>query len=75
MKCKYCEQIFLEDVDIVLNYFHHVKINHYDMLTDDDKMIHDIREKMIKSKKEYETLKKKIGDSDLIFNQKNVDVK
>jgi hypothetical protein len=38
-------------------------------------MIHDIREKMIKSKKEYETLKKKIGDSDLIFNQKNMDVK
>jgi hypothetical protein len=38
-------------------------------------MIHDIREKMIKSKKEYETLKKKIGDSDLIFNQKNIDVK
>ena len=75
MKCKYCDQIFLEDVDIVLNYFHHVKINHYDILIDDDKMIHDIREKMIKSKKEYETLKKKIGDSDLIFNQKNVDVK
>ena len=75
MKCKYCEQIFLEDVDIVLNYFHHVKINHYDILIDDDKMIHDIREKMIKSKKEYETLKKKIGDSDLIFNQKNMDVK
>jgi hypothetical protein len=38
-------------------------------------MIYDIREKMIKSKKEYETLKKKIGDSDLIFNQKNIDVK
>jgi hypothetical protein len=75
MKCKYCKQIFLEDVDIVLNYFHHVKINHYDLLTDDDKMIHDIREKMIKSKKAYETLKKKIGNSDLIFNQKNMDVK
>jgi len=75
MKCKYCDQILLEDADIVLNYFHHVKINHYDTLSDDDKMIYDIREKMIKSKKEYETLKKKIGDSDLIFNQKNIDVK
>jgi len=75
MKCKYCDQILLEDADIILNYFYHVKINHYDILSDDDKMIYDIREKMIKSKKEYETLKKKIGDSDLIFNQKNIDVK
>jgi hypothetical protein len=29
---------------------------------------------MIKSKKEFEILKKKIGDSDLIFNQKYLDV-
>ncbi len=74
MKCKYCDQTFLENIDTVLNYFYHVQINHYDILTDNDKMMHDVREKMIKSKKEYDALKKKIGDSDLIFNRKNLDV-
>ncbi|MBT3573340.1 MAG: hypothetical protein HOE93_00400 [Nitrosopumilus sp.] len=74
MKCKYCDQIFVENADTVLNYFNHVQINHYDTLTDDDKIMHDIRDKMIKSKKEFEILKKKIGDSDLIFNQKYLDV-
>tara|TARA_B100001167_G_scaffold135013_1_gene85241 strand:+ start:198 stop:422 length:225 start_codon:yes stop_codon:yes gene_type:complete len=74
MKCIYCDQIFLENTDTVLNYFHHIQINHYDVLTEDDKIVHDIRDKMIKSKKEFEKLKKKIGDSDLIFNQKNLDV-
>jgi len=74
MKCRYCDQIFPENDDTVLNYFYHIQINHYAVLTEDDKTMHDIRDKMIKSKKEFETLKKKIGDSDLIFNQKNLDV-
>ncbi len=74
MKCRYCDQIFPENADTVLNYFHHIQINHYDVLTDNDKTMHDIRDNMIKSKKEHDTLKKKIGDSDLIFNQKNLDV-
>ena len=50
MKCKYCDKIFLEDSDITLNYFEDIKIKHYESLDDEDKMMHDIREKMIKSK-------------------------
>ena len=74
MKCKYCEKILSDDADLVLNYFHHIEINHYDSLDDEDKMMHDIRKKMLKSKKDYELKKKNIGDSDLIFNTKNSEI-
>ena len=71
MKCKYCEKILSDDADLVLNYFHHIEINHYDSLDNEDKMMHDIRKKMLQSKKDYELKKKNAGDSDLIFNAEN----
>ena len=74
MKCKYCEKILLDDTDLVLNYFHHIEINHYDSLDDEDKMMHDIRKKFLKSNKDYELKKKNIGDSDLIFNTQNSEI-
>lgn len=74
MKCKYCEKILSDDADLVLNYFHHIEINHYDSLDNEDKMMHDIRKKFLKSKKDYELKKKNIGDSDLIFNTKNSEI-
>ena len=74
MKCKYCKKILSDDVDLVLNYFHHIEINHYDSLDNEDKMMHDIRKKMIQSKKDYELKKKNVGDSDLIFNTKNSEI-
>jgi len=74
MKCKYCEKILSDDADLVLNYFHHIEINHYDSLDDEDKMMHDIRKKFLKSKKDYELKKKNIGDSDLIFNTTNSEI-
>ena len=74
MKCKYCEKILSDDADLVLNYFHHIEINHYDSLDDEDKMMHDIRKNFLKSKKDYELKKKNIGDSDLIFNTTNSEI-
>ena len=74
MKCKYCEKILSDDADLVLNYFHHIEINHYDSLDNEDKMMHDIRKKMLQSKKDYELTKKNVGDSDLIFNTKNSEI-
>ena len=74
MKCKYCEKILSDDADLVLNYFHHIEINHYDSLDNEDKMMHDIRKKMLQSKKDYELKKKNVGDSDLIFNTKNSEI-
>ena len=74
MKCKYCGKIFLDDADLVLNYFHHIEINHHDSLDNEDKMMYDIRKKFLKSKKDYELKKKNIGDSDLIFNTKNSEI-
>ena len=73
MKCKYCDKTFPEDDDLVLNYFEHTKINHYELLGDEDKMMHDIRDKMIKSKIDYDKFKKEIGDSDLFFNSNDSD--
>ena len=74
MKCKYCEKILSDDADLVLNYFHHIEINHYNSLDNEDKMMHDIRKKMLQSKKDYELTKKNVGDSDLIFNAKNSEI-
>ena len=74
MKCKYCEKILSDDADLVFNYFYHIEINHYDSLDNDDKMMNDIRKKMLQSKKDYELKKKNVGDSDLIFNDKNSEI-
>ena len=74
MKCKYCEKILSDDGDLVLNYFHHIEINHYNSLDNEDKMMHDIRKKMLQSKKDYELTKKNVGDSDLTFNAKNSEI-
>ena len=74
MKCKYCEKILSDNADLVLNYFHHIEINHYDSLDNEDKMMHDIRKKMLQSKKDYELTKKNVGDSDLTFNAKNSEI-
>jgi hypothetical protein len=71
MKCKYCKKILLDNTNLVLSYFHHIEINHLDSLDDEDKMIHEIRKKMLQSKNDYELKKKNIGDSDLIFNSKH----
>ena len=74
MKCKYCEKIFSDDSDLVLSYFDHIEINHLDALDTEDKMMHEIRKKMLQSKNNYELKKKKDGDSDLIFNTKNSEI-
>ena len=74
MKCKYCGKIFLDDTELVLNYFYHVGNNHYDSLDNEDKIMYDIRQKMMQSKKDYELKKEIDGDSDLIFNATNSDI-
>jgi hypothetical protein len=74
MKCKYCDKTFLEDDDLVLNYFEHTKINHYELLGDEDKIMYDIRENMIKSKINHDKFKKETGDSDLVFNSNDSDI-
>ena len=74
MKCKYCKKILSDDTDLVLNYFQHLEINHYTVLSAEDKIMHDIRKKMIKSKKDYDQNKKISGNSDLIFNAKNSEI-
>jgi len=74
MKCKYCEKVFEENNHLVLDIFHHVDDNHYGSLSDDEKIMHDVRKKMIKSKTDYDVYKKTNGDSDLIFNSKNSDI-
>ena len=74
MKCKYCKKIFEDTDDFVLNYFHHFESHHYDVLSVDEKIIHYIRKKMIKSKSDYDANKKIDGDSDLVFNAKNSDI-
>ena len=73
MKCKYCEKTFEDNGDVILDYFHHVDTHHYDSLSGDEKVMHDVRKKMINSKTDYEVHKKTTGDSDLIFNAKNSD--
>ena len=74
MKCKYCKKFFSDDSDLVLSYFDHIEINHLDALDTEDKMMHEIRKKMLQSKNDYELKKKKDGDSDLIFNDKNSEI-
>jgi hypothetical protein len=74
MKCNYCKKILSDDADVSLNYFQHLEINHYTVLSAEDKMMHDIRKKMLQSKKDYELTKKNVGDSDLIFNAKNSEI-
>jgi len=70
MKCNYCNEIFDGD-DSILNHFYHLGENHYDVLTNVDKIMYDTRKKMIESKQEYESQKQNAGDSDLFFNSRN----
>ena len=42
-------------------------------LADEDKIMHDIRENMIKSKINHDKFKKETGDSDLFFNSNDSD--
>jgi molybdate-binding protein len=70
MKCNYCNEIFVGD-DSILVHFHHLGENHYDVLTNEDKIMYDTRKKMIESKQEYESQKQTNGDSDLVFNSRN----
>ena len=74
MKCNYCKKILSDDADVSFNYFQHLEINHYAVLSAEDKMMHDIRKKMLQSKKDYELKKKNVGDSDLTFNAKNSEI-
>jgi hypothetical protein len=74
MKCKYCEKVFEENDNLVLDNFYHIDTHHYDSLSDDEKIIHDVRKKMIKSKTDHDVYKKTTGDSDLIFNAQNSDI-
>ena len=74
MKCKYCEKVFEENNSLVLDIFHHIDTYHYGSLSDDEKIMHDVRKKMIKSKTDYDVYKKTNGDSDLIFNSKNSNI-
>jgi len=74
MKCNYCKKILSDDTDVSFNYFQHLEINHYAVLSVEDKIMHDIRKKMLQSKKDYELKKKNVGDSDLIFNAKNSEI-
>ena len=74
MKCNYCKKILSDDADVSFNYFQHLEINHYAVLSAEDKIMHDIRKKMLQSKKDYELKKKNVGDSDLIFNTKNSEI-
>jgi len=70
MKCNYCNEIFDGD-DSILVHFNHLGENHYDVLTNEDKIMYDTRKKMIESKQEYESQKQTNGDSDLVFNSRN----
>ena len=44
MKCNYCNEIFDGD-DSILAHFRHLGKNHYDVLTDVDKIMYDTRKK------------------------------
>ena len=73
MKCNYCDKVFHGD-DSVLAHFHHLGENHYDVLTDVDKIMYDTRKKMIESNQEYKSQKQNDGDSDLVFNSRSYKV-
>ena len=70
MKCNYCDKVFHGDYS-VLAHFYHLGENHYDVLTDVDKIMYDTRKKMIESNQEYKSQKQNDGDSDLVFNSRN----
>ena len=73
MKCEHCEKIFVDDENAITNYRMHQSVHHEDKMTTEEKMFEDYRKKMIKQKEEYEILKEKTGDSDLVFNAKERD--
>ena len=74
MRCEYCDKIITDDKNIVTNYLIHKRMCHQDEISDEEKISDEYRQKMIKQKEEYVKLKEKTGDSDLIFNAKEIDV-
>ena len=44
-----------------------------DAISENEKLLKSIRKNMIQSKNEYDVYKNKTGDSDLVFNAKNID--
>ena len=74
MKCEHCDEILMDDENVVTNYLIHKRICHKDELPDEEKMFGEYKKKMIRQKEEYVKLKEKTGDSDLIFNAKERDV-
>ena len=75
MKCEYCGKIFVDDENVIANYWMHRSVHHKDKITAEEKVFEDFRKKMIKQKEKYERSKEKTGDSDLVFNAKERDAR
>ena len=73
MECEYCGKMFVDDGDVIAIYRMHKSVHHKDKMTTEEKILEDFRKKMIKQKNDYEKLKEKAGDSDLVFNLKDRD--
>ena len=73
MKCEYCDMILVDDDNVITNYLIHKKLCHKDEVSNEEQMINDYREKMIRQKEEFIKSKEKMGDSDLIFNAQEKD--
>ena len=74
MKCEYCNNILVDDENVITNYLIHKRLCHKDELSDEEQIFDDYREKMIRQKKDFIKSKEKMGDSDLIFNAQERDV-
>ena len=74
MKCEYCNNILVDDENVITNYLIHKRLCHKDEVSDEERIFDDYREKMIRQKKDFITSKEKMGDSDLIFNAQERDV-
>ncbi len=74
MKCKHCDETFVDDENVIVHYVAHQKSHHKDKMTVEEKIFENFRKKMIKQKDEYEKSKEEMGDSDLIFNTKERDL-
>ena len=74
MKCNYCDNILVDDENVITNYLIHKRLCHKDDVSDEERMFDNYREKMIRQKEEFIKSKEKMGDSDLIFNAREKDV-
>ena len=75
LKCEHCGETFVDDKNITSNYLTHQSMYHKDKAVIEEEIFGDFRKKMIKQKNDYEALKKKTGDSDLVFNSKERDAR